>query len=137
MLSLWYQEHIKKVLLQRKAVSSNGSFINKYLQILYLNISRSQIRLRCNTHSHFILKNIFQQLCSIRITLLQFFSFLEKFQEQLNNKYFQLLCVHNNFCSFSNKINWPNIKEIILPCVLQGQKLFVQKMHTQNIIKTF
>ena len=136
MLSLWYQEHIKKVLLQRKAVSSNGSFINKYLQILYLNISRSQIRLRCKWE-YFILKNIFQQLCSIRITLLQFFSFLEKFQEQLNNKYFQLLCVHNNFCSFSNKTHWPNIKEIILPCVLQGQKLFVQKMHTQNIIKTF
>ena len=136
MLSLWYQEHIKKVLLQRKAVSSNGSFINKYLQILYLNISRSQIRLRCKWE-YFILKNIFQQLCSIRITLLQFFSFLEKFQEQLNNKYFQLLCVHNNFCSFSNKTHWPNIKEIILPCVLQGQKLFVQKMHTRNIIKTF
>ena len=136
MLSLWHQEHIKKVLLQRKAVSSNGSFINKYLQILYLNISRSQVRLRCKWE-YFILKNIFQQLCSIRITLLQFFSFLEKFQEQLNNKYFQLLCVHNNFCSFSNKTRWPNIKEIILPCVLQGQKLFVQKMHTQNIIKTF
>ena len=136
MLSLWYQEHIKKVLLQRKAVSSNGSFINKYLQILYLNISRSQIRLRCKWE-YFILKNIFQQLCSIRITLLQFFSFLEKFQEQLNNKYFQLLCMHSNFCSFSNKTHWPNIKEIILPCVLQGQKLFVQKMHTQNIIKTF
>ena len=136
MLSLWHQEHIKKVLLQRKAVSSNGSFINKYLQILYLNISRSQIRLRCKWE-YFILKNIFQQLCSIRITLLQFFSFLEKFQEQLNNKYFQLLCVHNNFCSFSNKTHWLNIKEIILPCVLQGQKLFVQKMHTQNIIKTF
>ena len=136
MLSLWYQEHIKKVLLQRKAVSSNGSFINKYLQILYLNISRSQIRLRCKWE-YFILKNIFQQLCSIRITLLQFFSFLEKFQEQLNNKYFQLLCMHNNFCSFSNKTHWPNIKEIILPCVLQGQKLFVQKMHTRNIIKTF
>ena len=136
MLSLWHQEHIKKVLLQRKAVSSNGSFINKYLQILCLNISRSQIRLRCKWE-YFILKNIFQQLCSIRITLLQFFSFLEKFQEQLNNKYFQLLCMHNNFCSFSNKTHWPNIKEIILPCVLQGQKLFVQKMHTQNIIKTF
>ena len=136
MLSLWHQEHIKKVLLQRKAVSSNGSFINKYLQILYLNISRSQIRLRCKWE-YFILKNIFQQLCSIRITLLQFFSFLEKFQEQLNNKYFQLLRMHNNFCSFSNKTHWPNIKEIILPCVLQGQKLFVQKMHTQNIIKTF
>ena len=136
MLSLWHQEHIKKVLLQRKAVSSNGSFINKYLQILYLNISRSQIRLRCKWE-YFILKNIFQQLCSIRITLLQFFSFLEMFQEQPNNKYFQLLCVHNNFCSFSNKTHWPNIKEIILPCVLQGQKLFVQKMHTQNIIKTF
>ena len=136
MLSLWYQEHIKKVLLQRKAVSSNGSFINKYLQILYLNISRSQIRLRCKWE-YFILKNIFQQLCSIRITLLQFFSFLEKFQEQLNNKYFQLLRMHNNFCSFSNKTHWPNIKEIILPCVLQGQKLFVQKMHTRNIIKTF
>ena len=136
MLSLWHQEHIKKVLLQRKAVSSNGSFINKYLQILYLNISRSQIRLRCKWE-YFILKNIFQQLCSIRITLLQFFSFLEKFQEQLNNKYFQLLRMHNNFCSFSNKTHWPNIKEIILPCVLQGQKLFVQKMHTRNIIKTF
>ena len=134
--TLWHQQQIKKVLLQRKAVSSNGSFINKYLQILYLNISRSQIRLRCKWE-YFILKNIFQQLCSIRITLLQFFSFLEKFQEQLNNKYFQLLCVHNNFCSFSNKTHWPNIKEIILPCVLQGQKLFVQKMHTQNIIKTF